>query len=208
MALDNFANLKASIVSYSGRDDLSPNMDDFIALAEEQMYSNNGSELRLMTFSTKVTLTTTAGDNFLALPSDYMEAQSIAIVSSGETTDLIYHSPPALRLRSGTGTPQFYSITDTLIFDISPDDIYDIELTYYAKPTALSSANPTNYVLTNFPSIYLFGALAQVYDFTDDLQNSEAFARKFILRVRAAVKGDSKARIGTVAQAQVRGSTP
>ena len=208
MALDNFANLKASIVSYSGRDDLSPNMDDFIALAEEQIYSNNGNLLHLMAFSTKVTLTTTAGDNFLAFPAGFMAAQSISIVASGETTDLIYHSPPVLRLRSGTGTPQFYSVTDTLIFDITPDDVYDIELTYYAKPTPLSSANPTNYVLTNFPSIYLFGALAQVYDFTDDLQNAESFGRKMVMRIVAAIKADKKARIGPNAAGQVRGSTP
>ena len=208
MALDNFANLKASVVNYSGRDDLSANMDDFIVLAEEMMYSNNGNHLRLSAFSTLVTLTTTAGDNFLALPADYLEAQSITITASGVTTDLIFHSTSALRLRSGTGTPQFYSISDTLIFDISPDDVYDINLTYYAKPVALSSGNPTNYVLTNFPSIYLYGTLAAVYDFADDQPSADAFGRKFGLRVIAAVKADKRARIGPAPQQQVRGSTP
>jgi len=47
MALDTYSNLKASVIAFSGRDDLSSQMDDFISLAEEAIYFNDVFPLRL-----------------------------------------------------------------------------------------------------------------------------------------------------------------
>ena len=46
MALDTYANLKATIINFSGRDDLSSVIDDFIDMAEAEMYGNKTQTLQ------------------------------------------------------------------------------------------------------------------------------------------------------------------
>lgn len=207
MALDNFANLKASIISHSGRDDLSAVIDDFITLAEELMF-NNETPLRLRSFETNSTLATIAGTNLVALPTGFLEVRSVALTSADTTRELTYRSPQALRQYSTQGIPCEYSITTGFIFDSTPDAIYNMPVVYYAKPDPLSSGAPVNVILTDHPSIYLYGALAALYDFTDDIQNSEAFIGKMARAIRGANKADKLARRGARASAKVNGATP
>ena len=207
MALDNFANLKASIISFSGRDDLSANIDDFIALAEAAFYSNS-QPLRLRSFEASTTLVTVGGTNSVALPAGFLEARSVQIEANGTIYELIFNSPSALAPVFTSGTPYYYSITSTLIFDKTPDAAYNLPMAYYGKPTPLSSTDPVNVVLTDYPNIYLYGALSALYDFTDDLQNAEAFHGKMMRGIAGANKADKKARVGPNARIRVQGSTP
>ena len=172
MALNSYANLKASIIAHSGRDDLSAVIDDFITLAEVLMFANE-TPLRLRTFEVSETLTTIAGSNTIALPDGFLEARSNAI-----------------------------------IFDRVADAAYDMPITYYSKPAPLSSANQSNVILAGHPNIYLYGALAALYDFTDDLQNSEAFVRKMARGIVGANNSDQRGRTGPRARGKVNGSTP
>jgi hypothetical protein len=207
MALNNYGNLKSSIIAHSGRDDLSAVIDDFIALAEVLMFAND-APLRLRTFEVSTTLATIAGTNSVALPAGFLEARSVQLTSGGDTRALVYNSPSSLLSVTGQGVPSNYSITSSFIFDQVPDAVYDMPVTYYAKPTPLSSANQVNVILTEHPNIYLYGALAALYDFTDDLQNSEAFVGKMARGIRGANNSDQRGRTGPRAQGKVNGSTP
>jgi hypothetical protein len=79
MALNNYANLKAAVIDYSGRDDLSARIDDFIQLCETDIYYNEKTPLRIRTMETTVQLSTVAGTQTLALPTDYLESRSASI---------------------------------------------------------------------------------------------------------------------------------
>tara|TARA_R110000803_G_scaffold140699_1_gene207236 strand:+ start:2903 stop:3526 length:624 start_codon:yes stop_codon:yes gene_type:complete len=207
MALNSYANLKASIIAHSGRDDLSAVIDDFITLAEVLMFANE-TPLRLRTFEVSETLTTIAGSNTIALPDGFLEARSVQLTSNGDTRALVYNSPSSLLSMTGQGVPSNYSITNAIIFDRVADAAYDMPITYYSKPAPLSSANQSNVILAGHPNIYLYGALAALYDFTDDLQNSEAFVRKMARGIVGANNSDQRGRTGPRARGKVNGSTP
>jgi hypothetical protein len=51
-----------------------------------------------------------------------------------------------------------------------PDSTYTLKLSYFGKIPALSNSNTTNYILSNYPQVYLYGALveAQPYIINDE----------------------------------------
>jgi hypothetical protein len=208
MALNNYANLKAAVIDYSGRDDLSARIDDFIQLCETDIYYNEKTPLRIRTMETTVQLSTVAGAQTLALPSDYLESRSASIEAGGAEYTLAMLSPSSLPKGVSSGIPRAFTVTDTIKFDRTPDGVYTINFTYYALPTPLSSSNQVNTVLTLHPNIYLFGTLAQVYDFSGEPQMSEHYFNKMLRAIRGAIRGDRSGQYSPGAQAVVRGSTP
>ena len=208
MSLDTYANLKAAVIRFSGRDDLSDLLDDFIDLTEEKIYSNEMMPLRLRGFETTAVAQTIAGTNSVALPANYLQTRSITLSSGGSERELIFNSPSAIPKKSGSGIPVYFTIEgDNITFDTTPDGAYDVNITYYEKPTALSSSNTTNFVLTNHPSIYLNGCLGELYSYTSELQDSEAYYGKFIRSIKGAIRNDRTGRYIN-AQGRVQGSTP
>jgi len=208
MALSTYADLKAAVIRFAGRDDLTDSLDDFILLTEESMYSNEVAPLRLRGLEASTTLQTVAGTNSVAMPADYLEVRSIALNSGGVEREMFYNSPSAIPKKAGSGIPVYFTVEGSnLIFDVTPDAVYDIEFSYYGKATALSSSNQTNFVLTNHPSIYLSGCLSFLNDYTGEDEKSEYQFGKMIRAIKGAIRNDNSGRYPN-AQARVRGSTP
>jgi len=161
MALDTFDNLKAAIINMSGRDDLSASIDDFITLAEDLLYNNDVQPLRLLSMVSAPNISSLSG-RFLDLPLDFIEVKQFRIEVGGESLELKSAIDGTLIVRSGTGRPNFYVVGEKIQFDIEPDQDYTVELIYMAKPTPLSSDNETNDVLTNHPSLYLYGGVNNI----------------------------------------------
>jgi len=208
MALSTYADLKAAVIRFAGRDDLTDSLDDFILLTEESMYSNEVAPLRLRGLEASTTLQTVAGTNSVAMPADYLEVRSIALNSGGVEREMFYNSPSAIPKKAGSGIPVYFTVEGSnLIFDVTPDSVYDIEFSYYGKATALSSSNQTNFVLTNHSSIYLSGCLSFLNDYTGEDEKSEYQFGKMIRAIKGAIRNDNSGRYPN-AQARVRGSTP
>ena len=72
------------------------------------------------------------------------------------------------RIQTGTGKPSFFGIHEEIEFDVVPDAEYSAEMIYYCKLTALSDDNADNWILTNAPDLYLFGALSAAEPFLDN----------------------------------------
>lgn len=208
MALGTYSGLKTAIVDFSGRDDLTSLLDDFIDLAEQEIYYNDEMPLRVRQMDTRSTLTGTSGSRFLALPADFLEPRALLIIDSGERRELIFNSPSALKIDSTDGSPIYYTLTSQIEFDRELDSAYSFELQYYGKPTALSSANPTNDILTNFPKVYLNGCLSAVYDYVSEDERAERYHQKMIRSIKGAIKGDRTGRYGPAPTAKVNGSKP
>ena len=82
--------------------------------------------------------------------------------------------------------PHFYSLMNGAIEIIpEPSDDIDIEMIYYAKITALSNVNTTNWLLTKAPDVYLYGALTHAAPFLMDDQRIPVFAQIYLARVQA-----------------------
>ena len=202
--LDTYENLVKEVIDWSHRDDLGVKMPDFILLAENAMYSN---EVEVLTVRSMESISTalTAGQ-YLALPEDFESARSIRLVTGDNGGELRFQAPEQMFKRVGTGRPNFFTVVgNELQFDRVPDSDYTIEIQYYRKAASLNDNTQTNEVLTKHPSIYLYGALAQVYFFSQDEQQALKYTQLFISAIKGANKADKKGRYGPAPTMSVDG---
>lgn len=193
MALDTYDGLLVEIVDWSHRNDLGPKIPDFIQLAENAMYANPVEVLAVR--SMEIVSTTLTTGQYLALPDNYESSRSVRLVVSGG--EITFQAPEQMYKNPATGKPNFFTIVGNEIqFDRVPDSEYTIEVQYYRKATPLTPANQTNEILTKYPSLYLFGALAQIYGYAQDAEQEQAYSLKFIREIKGANKADKKGRYG------------
>lgn len=215
MPFANFTEISDSIISWSHRNDLNLLVPDFIALAECEMYNPSPIEgviakpLELKQLEKTSTASTTITSRFLALPDEFASMRSSRLDILNTSDFLDYRAPNQLRRSDVSGRPCFFTVIGTQIeFDRVPDEVLTVEIQYFSKDTALTSAVPTNFVLTNHPTIYLYGALAQLFTHSGDDENKAKYERKFIGSVQGANQADRRARFGPSPVMKVEGSTP
>ena len=171
MALDTYANLKTEIANYLNRTDLTSYLDTFIDLAESRM----ARDLRVREMeSVDTSITTVAGTQSYDLPTGYLEMRYVTW-QSNPYTFLAYMTPPdffrVYNAGEGSGSPSYYTIVGSKIYlGKQPDAANVLELGFFKRPTALSSSNTTNDILTYFPDLYLYASLAESEPF---LMNDE-----------------------------------
>ncbi len=119
-------------------------------------------------------LTIAAGDESVALPSDFLDPIEFTIRYPQQRLTL--RSEKTLQLEYRTfdensalieGLPQNYAIMteafddpdnpvdsiDTAYFDVAAEDAYTYDLLYFRRPTVLSSTNETNFLTTRYSMI-------------------------------------------------------
>lgn len=207
MALNTYSNLKAAIKRIDGSNNINDLLDDAIDLCETEIYHNEQSPLRIRSMETRSTASLGSA-RFIALPDDYLEMRGVRLVVSGKNIDVRYATPEALEVTSNSGKPKYFTVTSQIEFDRIPDSTYTIEISHYAKPTALSSSNASNTVLTSHPNIYLFGCLWAVNIFNAEEEKSDFYYDKLITSIRGANKGDKKGRFGPAPTMKFEGMTP
>ena len=191
MALDTFSNLKLSIASWIHRSDLTSQMPDFIALAEEMMWR----ELRVKEMEADATVTLSTSVRTVALPSSPLEIRRIYLNVNPIQKLLPMSSAQIVENFEPTaGKPKYYSVIGSNIeFERMPDSTYTLYVNYYKKLTALSDSNTTNDILTYYPSVYLYGACmaAAIY------MENDALTTKFnSLFADAVAKANSQTKKG------------
>ena len=162
MALTTFALLKTTIANYLNRTDLTSYLGDFITLTESRL--NRELRVREMV-NTDTSTTTVAGTQSYSLPSGFLEASAV-----------IYQSDPYRTLRfmangdfyrqynvtQTSGLPTFFTIVgEKILLGVAPDSAKTLQIDFYKTLTPLSESNTTNTILTNYPELYLYGALAE-----------------------------------------------
>ena len=78
-----------------------------------------------------------------------------------------------------------------------PNTSYSAELLYYAKIPALSDSNTTNWLLTESPDIYLYGALVQSSPYLKEDERVGTWAGLYQRFVDDMMLADERARIGS-----------
>ena len=163
MALNTYSALKASIANWLNRTDLTDEIVDFISLTEADF--NSKLRIRKMISETTITIDAETED----LPTGFLQIRDFFIVSGSTKLPLRYMTPSqmdSIKGTSTTGTPEVYTILgDKLRFAPKPDSTYTATLNFYKKFDALSDSNTSNFILTDHPSIYLYGALYHATNF-------------------------------------------
>jgi len=164
MALSNYTELQSSLANWLNRSDLTTEIaNDFIVLTEKDF----NSKLRVRKQISQTTITVNA--ETANLPTGFLQVRDFYILVGSEKYSLTYMTPPQMdqiRGTSMTGIPRVYTILgDTFRFSPKPDTTYTGYLNFYKEFDPLSSLNTTNYILTNHPSIYLYGSLYHASNF-------------------------------------------
>ena len=152
-----YAQLQTTIADHLHRADLTSVIPDFIGIAEQRM----SSDLKARDMETKTTLTATIGVGTVAAPTDLVETRRIVLTSSPYS--VVSYAPPEkisnTYIPTLTGIPVEFTVTGgNFEFGPIPDAAYTMELTYSQRIPALSASNTTNWVLTKWPYLYLYGA--------------------------------------------------
>lgn len=179
MALSNRTELLAALADWANRTDLTNFWPDAITLAEAEM------KRRLRRATESTTIYISAGN--MNGPSDMAEPIHLRLSTSSPYMDgtLMLCTPEMLtdvRQRTGyvTGRPTHYAYYDgQLQFAPIPDQSYDGILLYKQQLTPLTVSNTTNAVLTEFPDLYLFGALLQASPYLKDDERIPVWGQKF-----------------------------
>ena len=164
MAFTNYTTLQAAIKSALHRSDLDSAIPDFIAIAEDKL----NKRLRLRAMETRVQASVSA--EYASLPDDFLAMRNFQLNTSPRTR-LEYATPEYLDARYGdatsTGQPVFYTLVGGEIqFAPIPGGTYTAEMDYYAKLDLASDS--TNWVLTNAPRVYFYGAMAAASRYMKD----------------------------------------
>ena len=208
MPLDSYNNLKASLTTYTGANNIQVVADDAIDIAESQMYANDKAPLRLRSMEQRSTATLSTSSRYLALPDDYLAPRRLTVTVASRECDIKFRAADQLIAVPDSGIPRFYTVTSQIELDRVPDSAYTVEIQYYKKLTALSDANTTNDILTNYPQIYLYGCLHVVNDFSAEEDKASYFEGKFIGAIKGANKQDKKGRYGSAPVMRTEGATP
>jgi hypothetical protein len=162
MSITNYTNLKTTLAAYLNREDLTAYLGDFITLAESRL----NKELRVREMvSIDTSINTVSGTQSYSLPTGYIEATTVIFQSNPFTTlKFITNSDFYTKYNSSqsSGTPNFFTIVGTkILLGMQPDSATTLQIDFYKKLTALSDSNTTNDILTNYPELYLYAALAE-----------------------------------------------
>ena len=164
-----YAELKTAIANYLNRSDLTSDIDTFIDNVEAEL------NRRLRTKDMIKRATATADSQYLTVPTDWIEAINVEITSN-DFSPLFQQSIESLDVyrksnNNSTGQPVYFAMVDDSIeLAPTPDAEYTLQLTYYAKISALSDSNTSNFVSVSHPDVYLYGALkhASIFLMEDD----------------------------------------
>jgi hypothetical protein len=166
------------------------NVADFVALSEADF--NRSLRLNRM-ITTQRTAPTSA--RFITLPGDWLQPVNIALVSGTNPRPLRVVSLDAAevdaRMRAG-GTPSFYAITGRRLEIVpAPSSEVQVEMVYYAKIPALSTATQTNWLLADAPDLYLYNSLGHAASYIVDPQRQQLW-RAESMRIVEALNTESK----------------
>jgi hypothetical protein len=143
-----------------------------------------------------VSSSTTAGDNTVGLPSDFLSVRDL-YVDQSPRQPLTYLSPSAFTRDARaheSGVPVFYT-QKGLEFELGPqpDTAYVLVLLYYAKPEPLSNTNASNVFLAVCPDVLLYGALLEAEPYLMNDARLQTWSTLYSNAVQSLAESDNAA---------------
>lgn len=154
----DYTELKAAVADFLLREDLTSVIPTFIRLAESRI------DRELRHWRQERRSTADLDTQFSAIPTDYMQAIRLQITNAPTSEVQPISTAQMLKMREDrsdrVGRPTHYALTaGALELYPTPDATYASSLVYYGRVAALSDSNATNWLLTEAPDVYLYGAL-------------------------------------------------
>lgn len=164
-----YSTLKSAIENYADNTETTfvANLDNFIKAAEQRILNS----IDLQYFRKNVTGTVTSGNQYLAVPSDYLASFSLSVIDSSNKEFLLEKDVNYIQSvnpnSSTTGVPKYYAYFDINNFILAPTPSANAvaELHYFYRPASLTAAGDsgTTWLSTNAPNAMLYGSLVEAY---------------------------------------------
>jgi len=195
-----YSGLKTAIQDYTENTETSfvSHLNDFIQISEERILKN----VQLNEFKKNVLGTTTSGNRFLTLPSDFLAPNSLNITSSSKKVFLEQKDVSFIETvhpdASTTGIPKYYGVfdVDNLILAPTPNAAFDANLHYLYRPASLTAAGDsgTTWLSENAKLALLYGCLIEAYTYMKGEQDLMAAYEKRFAEAIGALKllGEAK----------------
>lgn len=122
--------------------------------------------------------------NTASLPADFLKARDVKVDTYktrqlGIRDTLVYEDEVGYR-----------QVGKQYVF-VGRTDISSVQIVYSAKVPALTEDNPSNWLLTNFPNVYLHGVLAKLYRWAKD-DVAEGLEKQSLAEALAVVAEDDR----------------
>lgn len=178
--ITTYATLQANIGDWLNRADLTGVIPTFIQLAESSI------KRRLKTrHKTRYEFSAVADDGDYVMPTANAGAYALVITApAGDEGGIDMVAPQHLwanrRLNEGiTDRPVLGCVIgDTLLLSPIPDETYTMELIYEGF-SVLTDSNTTNYVLDDYPDLYLYGSLLQAEPYLHNDERIDVWEKKY-----------------------------
>lgn len=169
MALSSYTDLQASVATWANRSDLP--VTDLIALTEVRF----NRDVNFRQLEPDVPLTGVPNSRFIPIPNQFSEPRVLWIEWSWGRELIRNVEASEMVTRSNAARPYFWTIDNANIaFERPLDQAYSFTLRM-TQQVQLSNSNPTNYVLTNYPDLYLYGTLVQAALWAKDDEQLQRF---------------------------------
>jgi len=166
-----YAELKTAIQDYTENTETTfvNNLDIFIKNTEERILKI----AQLEVFRKNQGGSLTAGNEYLALPNDYLAPFSLSFTNGSNKEFVLFKDVNFVQSfnpnNSTTGAPRYYAQfdIDNFILGPTPDAAYNVELHYFYRPLSLTASgdNGTTWLSTNASVALLYGSLIEAYTF-------------------------------------------
>jgi hypothetical protein len=196
----------ATVGSFTSADQIAT----FVEIAEQRIYNM----VQLPALRKNMTGNVTAGNKYLACPSDWLATFSLAVINSNneylyllnKDVNFIRESYPDTDA-AFYGEPKYYAQFDqnTFILGPTPDANYAVELHFFYYPTSIVTAG-TSWLGDNFDSVLLYGALLEAAAFMKSDADVVGFYKQRYDEALLELKqlGDGKNRQDAYRSGQVR----
>jgi len=206
----NYAELVAQIQNYTENTFTTTDINTFITQAEQRIYNT----VQLPALRKNVTGSLSAGNKYLAMPTDWLATFSLAVFGADNEYKYLLNKDVNFIRQSFPdtdsafyGEPQYYAVFNSTSFIVgpTPDINYSAELHYFYYPTSITVAG-TSWLGDNFSSTLLYGSLLEAYTYMkgekDVLDNYRARYDEAMLLLKQL--GDGKDRQDAYRSGQVR----
>jgi hypothetical protein len=189
-----YSELKEAIKDYTENEETTfvANLPVFIRNCEERILKN----VQLSFFRRNATSSFVTGNQYLALPDDYLSSYSLSVTSASNKSFLQHkdvsfiedYNPNA----STQGLPKYYAPfdQDNYIVSPTPDAAYAIELHYFYRPNSITTGadSAKTWLSDKAPFAMLYGSLIEAYTFMkgepDVIQNYDAKFNEAVTRLK------------------------
>jgi hypothetical protein len=178
----NYSTLKTEIANILNRSDLTSSIPGFIQRAEGRLKRDK----RIKKIQNNISFQVSA-DN-ATLPSDLKSIENLYIDDDnrrGPIEIVTAEKLSTLKAKHGpTGIPSYAAVVDgTLRMAPVPDGTYTLLLTYKRKVTTLSDSSTSNWLLDEWPDIYIYAALIESAPFLKDDARIAAWKTEYVERL-------------------------